>query len=104
MGKVLSDEQIAAFRRDGVLTVPDAVSTEQLAALKADLAGWVDESREHSEPFGPPTIDGRARFDMGAEHSALQPALRRVNNPSDISPAYGMFPSTATTGSVACPR
>ena len=48
MGKVLSDEQIAAFRRDGVLTVPDAVSAEQLAALNADLAGWVDESLEHS--------------------------------------------------------
>jgi len=48
----------------------------------------VAESRDHSAPFGPPTIDGRPRFDMGAEHSATTPALRRINNPSDISPAF----------------
>jgi ectoine hydroxylase-related dioxygenase (phytanoyl-CoA dioxygenase family) len=48
----------------------------------------VEESRAHTEPFGPPTVDGRPRFDMGAEHSAAKPALRRINNPSDISPAY----------------
>lgn len=97
MAQVLSDEQVAAFRRDGVLTVPDAVSPEQLAALKADLAGWVEESREQSEPFGPPTIDGRARFDMGAEHSPTHPALRRVNNPSDISQAYRQVMTGART-------
>ena len=33
-------------------------------------------------------MDGRPRFDMGAEHSADKPALRRINNPSDISDAY----------------
>src|SRR3546814_8900293 len=52
------------------------------------MAGWVEDSREQSRPFGPPTIDGRPRFDMGAEHSAAHPALRRVNNPSDVSDAY----------------
>jgi hypothetical protein len=40
------------------------------------------------QPFSPPTIDGRPRFYMGAEHSAEHPALRRINNPSDISQAY----------------
>lgn len=85
---VLDQEQIARFRRDGYLVVPDAVTPQQLAAMRAEIAGWVDESRAHSAPFGPPTIDGRPRFDMGAEHSAERPALRRVNNPSDISAAY----------------
>lgn len=88
MPTVLTRAQVAAFWRDGVLTVPDAVTPEQLARLNADLAGWVDESRAHSKPFGPPTLDDRPRFDMGAEHSAEHPALRRVNNPSDISQAY----------------
>src|SRR3546814_18568800 len=32
--------------------------------------------------------DLRPRFDMGDEHSAERPALRRVNNPSDVSDAY----------------
>lgn len=85
---MLSQDQIDEFWRDGVLTVPDAVTPAQLAAMNAEIAGWVEESRAHSEPFGPPTLDDRARFDMGTEHRADRPALRRVNNPSDISDAF----------------
>lgn len=97
MAIALTDDQIEAFHRDGYLVVEDAVTPEQLAALKTDLAGWVEESRAHDEPFGPETIDGRARFDMGAEHTAEHPALRRVNNPSDISQAYLEVMSDART-------
>lgn len=84
----LTQEQRDAFWRDGYLMVEDAVTPAQLAALKNEIAGWVEQSRAHAAPFGPPTIDGRPRFDMGAEHSAEKPALRRINNPSDISDAY----------------
>lgn len=97
MARTLTERQIADFQRDGVLVVEDAVTPEQLAALKADLAGWVEESRAHSAPFGPPTIDERPRFDMGEEHSADHPALRRVNNPSDISDAYRAVMTDART-------
>lgn len=85
---VLSRDQIDAFWREGYLMVEDAVTPAQLAALRAEIAGWVEESRAHTAPFGQPTVDGRPRFDMGAEHSAERPALRRINNPSDISEAY----------------
>ena len=70
---MLSQAQIDQFWRDGYLTVENAVTTTQLAALKQQLADWVEESRAHSKPFGPPTADERARFDMGAEHSAAHP-------------------------------
>ena len=86
--KTLTREQYDAFWRDGYLMVEDAVTPAQLAALKGEIANWVEESRAHSAPFGPPTIDGRPRFDMGTEHTAAKPALRRINNPSDISDAY----------------
>ena len=94
---VLNREQIDAFWRDGYLVVEDAVTPVQLAALKAEIGSWVEESRAHSAPFGPPTIDGRPRFDMGAEHSAEKPALRRINNPSDISDAYRQIMLDART-------
>ena len=84
----LSEAQVAQFWRDGYLVAEGAVTPAQLAALQAEIAGWVERSRAHREPFGEPTIDGRPRFDMGAEHSAERPALRRINNPSDISPAF----------------
>lgn len=84
----LTQEQIEQFWRDGYATVENAVTPAQLAALRGELAQWVEASRAETKPFGMPTIDGRPRFDMGAEHTAERPALRRVNNPSDISPVY----------------
>lgn len=84
----LSQDQIDTFWRDGCITVPDAVTPAQLAAMRGLIAEWVEESRNHATPFGPETIDGRPRFDMGSEHSADNPALRRINNPSDLYEPY----------------
>lgn len=86
---MLSEARTEQFWRDGYVVAADAVTPAQLAALRRELAGWVEESRAHAKPFGQPTIDGRPRFDMGEEHRRESPALRRVNNPSDISEAYG---------------
>jgi phytanoyl-CoA hydroxylase len=85
---MLTDAQVERFWRDGYLVADGAVTGAQLAAMRAEIARWVEASRAHAEPFGPPTIDERPRFDMGAEHSAERPALRRVNSPSDISAAF----------------
>lgn len=84
----LNQDQIDAFWRDGYITVADAVTPAQLQAMTGLIAEWVEESRSHATPFGPETIDGRPRFDMGAEHSAEHPALRRINNPSDLYQPY----------------
>lgn len=85
---MLTRGQMDQFWRDGFLVAEDAVTPAQLDAMRADIARWVEESRAHTKPFGPPTIDGRPRFDMGGEHTAERPALRRINNPSDLYPAY----------------
>ena len=84
---MLTDRQVAEFWSDGVVTVPDAVNPTQLAALRADLDGWVEESRSHEEPWGK-TLDGRPRFDVQPGHSAARPALRRVAAPSEVSNAH----------------
>ena len=94
---MLGQDQIDAFWRDGYLTVENAVTPAQLAALNAEIGRWVEDSRAHTEPFGPPTLDDRPRFDMGTEHTAETPALRRVNNPSDISEAYAEVMENAAT-------
>jgi ectoine hydroxylase-related dioxygenase (phytanoyl-CoA dioxygenase family) len=86
---MLSEAEAEQFWRDGYLVAKSAVSAAELEAMRAEIAGWVEASRAHRAPFGPPTVDERPRFDMGAEHSATRPALRRVNNPSDISAAFG---------------
>ncbi len=84
----LTQAEYDAFWRDGVLTISDAVTPEQLAALRGEFQGWVDSSRNHATPYGQ-MVDGRARFDIEPKsHTADTPALRRVSAPADISAAY----------------
>jgi ectoine hydroxylase-related dioxygenase (phytanoyl-CoA dioxygenase family) len=87
MVTVLTEVQIDQFKRDGVLTVENAVSPDLLETLRADFDRWVEESRIHTEPYGE-TLDGRHRFDVQPGHSAQAPALRRVQAPTEISDAY----------------
>lgn len=84
---ILSTQQIETFWRDGAVVVPGAVSEGQLDKLKADMAGWVEESRSHGHAYGQ-TLDGRPRFDLEPGHSRKVPALRRVASPTEVSPAY----------------
>jgi len=85
--RLLTQAQKDSFWHDGVLVVDNAVSTSQLAALRAEFQNWVDESRNHSCDYGE-TLDGRARFDLQPGHSATTPALRRVQSPEEVSPIY----------------
>ncbi|MDH3666494.1 MAG: phytanoyl-CoA dioxygenase family protein [Paracoccaceae bacterium] len=84
---VLSQDQIDQFWRDGVLTIENAVTPEQLAALRRDFDGWVEQSKAHDAPYGE-AIDGRPRFDIQPGHCAEAPALRRVQAPTEVSRAY----------------
>lgn len=83
----LNQQQIDFFWDNGYLVAENAVDEATLAALRSDFDQWVDDSRAHSEAFGE-AIDGRARFDVEPGHTAEMPALRRVNAPVEISPAY----------------
>ena len=84
---MLSETQKQQFWNDGVLVVENAVDQEALRALKTTFADWVEQSREHTAPFGE-TIDGRPRFDVEPGHTAEKPGLRRVNAPVEISQVY----------------
>lgn len=87
MPTTLTQAEVDAYWNDGYLFVADALSPDQLADLRRDFAGWVEESRSHDEPYGE-TADGRARFDLQPGHSAEHPALRRVASPVDVSDAF----------------
>ncbi len=85
--KVLTEEQRDSFWQNGYLVVENAVTPEQLEALRRDFDAWAEESKAHTESYGE-TVDGRARFDLEPGHSAESPALRRVNAPIEVSDAY----------------
>ena len=84
---VLSPLEVEQFRRDGVLTVSKAVSLDLLGRLQHDFNAWVEESKAYNSPYGSCT-DGRPRFDLQPGHSAKQPALRRVQAPTEVSDAF----------------
>jgi ectoine hydroxylase-related dioxygenase (phytanoyl-CoA dioxygenase family) len=84
----LSRHLIDAFHRDGTIVADDAVTPQQLAALRAAFDAWWEESRGHDKNYGE-MIDGRPRFDLQIPgHSRAAPLLRRVNSPTEISEAY----------------
>ena len=85
--EALSPDEIEAYWANGYAFVENALAPEQLAAIVSDFAAWVEESREHSEPYGD-TPANRARFDLEVDHTAQRPALRRVASPVDVSDAY----------------
>ena len=84
-GNYLTHAQQDQFWSDGYLVVEGAVDNDALASLRAQMDAWAEESRKHTEPYGEPTVDGRPRFDLEENHSAERPALRRINNPVEIS-------------------
>ncbi len=83
----LSQDQIDTFWSDGVLLVEDAVTADQLTALRQEFAKWVEESRSETNDYGE-TLDKRARFSVEPGHSAQKPALRRVQSPEEVSDVY----------------
>lgn len=93
---VLSDGQREQFWRDGFLMVEDAVTPDQIRGLRAVFSDWVEESRAHTEDYGE-ILDGRARFDLEPGHSAVAPALRRVQSPEEISDVYAQVMRFART-------
>jgi len=84
---VLSSAELEHYQSQGYLVMRQVLGAAKLAALGAELAGWIEESRRHQANWGE-CIDGRPRFDLEAEHGAARPRLRRVNNPAEISEAY----------------
>lgn len=85
--QVLTREQYDAFWRDGVLMAAGAVTPDALAALRAQLDAWIEDSRGHDGAWGDTGHDF-PRFDVEAGHGAETPRLRRVNNPAEIAATY----------------
>lgn len=80
----LTQAQVDEFWAVGAVTIPNAISPDELSKLQNQFSGWVEESRSHSEAYGK-IMDGRPRFDVEPDHTAKKPALRRVASPTEIS-------------------
>lgn len=79
--------QIDQYHEQGYLVVENVLSPEEIALLQNEFDAWVEESRQHAEPWGE-TLDGRPRFDIESDHSPDHPSVRRVTSPTEISAAF----------------
>ena len=93
---LLTQEQKDQFWRDGVLVIEDAVTPEQLHALREVFSQWVEESCKHDSDYGE-TMDGRPRFDLQPGHTAEVPGLRRIQSPEEVSEVYAEVMRNAHT-------
>ncbi|HWK43772.1 MAG TPA: phytanoyl-CoA dioxygenase family protein [Stellaceae bacterium] len=84
---LLTANDIARFREDGYVMLPGLVDAGAVTAMQAELDRWIEESRGHTANWGE-LPRGKLRFDLEAGHSAVNPKLRRVANPVDLSAAY----------------
>ena len=84
---MLTEDQKDQFWKDGVITVENAVTSDELNDLNEVFDKWVKESQNHDKDYGE-VLDGRPRFDLEPGHSKKIPGLRRVQSPEEISTAY----------------
>ena len=77
---MISDQDVARYRRDGYIVVPDVLSAEDVASLRRVTDEFVELSRKTSEHTDV--------FDLEPGHTAAQPRVRRIKTPHLHHPAY----------------
>ncbi len=75
--EILSDDQIASYRRDGCLVLENRVPPDIIAAIRAEIARFEDEARGLTA--------SNDRLDLEDSHTPEAPRLRRIKLPHSIS-------------------
>ena len=78
--RYLTEQQIAAYRRDGYLAVPELIDRQRTKELREVTEEFVERSRHVAKSDG--------LFDLDPRHTAAAPELRRIKNPADNHPLY----------------
>ncbi len=81
--RILSQEQRAAYFRDGYIGLPGFVDPALVARLQQTTQKFVDLSRQETKA-------GRV-FDIGPGHTAERPVLRRLKRPDEQDEVFWSF-------------
>jgi phytanoyl-CoA hydroxylase len=77
---MLTDQQRAAYERDGVIVVPDVFSQAEIDELRRVTDEFVRNAAR--------VAANDAVYDLEDTHSAAEPRVRRLKAPHNIHPAY----------------
>ena len=91
--EVLTQSDIDAYNETGAIVVPDRISPEDLAAIRAEIDAFTEEARGMTV--------SNARIDLEDSHTPEAPRVRRIKLPHTISDVFDrMMRSDAILGPV----
>ena len=79
---MLSPADLAIYRRDGFVVLPDILTRDEVEALRGVTEEFVRDARSVAASF--------RLYDLEDSHSAAEPRVRRLKAPHLIDP--GVFP------------
>ncbi len=77
---MLNEQQVQAYRRDGVVVVPDVLDSQSLARLRqvvAELVAGAASTTEHTDVY-----------DLEPGHTPASPRVRRIKTPHKVHAAF----------------
>ena len=83
--RVLTAEQVEAYREHGFIAVEGLVGSAWLERLHGAMREFVEQSRSLTE--------STPLFDLEPDHSAARPRLRRLVSPADLHATFWEFAS-----------
>ncbi|KAF1045078.1 MAG: Ectoine dioxygenase [Herbaspirillum frisingense] len=80
---MITQQQVAQYREEGWLVVPDLLNDLMRQRMKDALAQWIEQSRK---------VSGHTElFDLERGHTAAEPRLRRIKQPHRNHPVFEEF-------------
>ncbi|HJQ55930.1 MAG TPA: phytanoyl-CoA dioxygenase family protein [Vineibacter sp.] len=77
---MITDSDVAAYRRDGYIVVPDVLDAAEIASLQAVIDGLIARAA---------TVDAHDDiYDLEPSHTRAQPRVRRIKTPHKIDPRF----------------
>jgi phytanoyl-CoA hydroxylase len=77
---MISERDVQAYRRDGVIVVPEVLGEETLARVRTVIAELVAGSAR--------TLEHTDVYDLEPGHTAEQPRVRRIKAPHKVHPIF----------------
>lgn len=77
---MLTEDQVAFYRENGYLVVPDVVDADTVAELRALIDGFIEKARSVSE--------NDSVYDLELTHTPENPRVRRIKTPHKHHPRF----------------
>src|SRR4051812_14429769 len=77
---MLSEQDVAAYRRDGVIVVPDVLDASTVGDLRrimAELVAGAAQVSQHDDVY-----------DLEPSHTQAMPRVRRIKSPHKVHPLF----------------